>query len=189
MTTEDKDIECNRNNISDALLQFFLTCKDFRETLLSDIETPIDRKYLHMQKLPQRIADTYYSQLMTFRREVVKIINAKPKAFMSFFAEAVQKDSGMDEIVWRITGGRASKLVKKLSVFNNNRTQLAKYILEWYKNSRLNVTDANGSSDLITPATFIGFSGEYATEESFALCPETFEDGYGIFGTVLRSAW
>lgn len=180
MTAEDKDLECNRQNVSDALLQFFRTCREFRETLLSDPETPIARKDLHMQKLPQTIADMYYSQLTTFRRDAVKIINAKPKAYMSFFTEAVQKDSAMDDIVWRITGGRASKLVKQLSVFNDNRSQLAKYILGWYRDSRLNVTAATGSPDLITPATFIGFSGEEATGESFALCPEMFEGGYVV---------
>lgn len=46
----------------------------------------------------------------------------------------------MDETDWKISGGRASELVKKLSVFNENKKHLAKYILGWYKDSRHNVT-------------------------------------------------
>lgn len=180
MSVEDKDQERNKNNIYDALLQFFLTYSEFRDRLMAEPESAVERKELRLSKLPQRIADLYYNQLSAFRREAVKVISAKPKAFMSFFVEAVQKDSKMDAIELRITGGRASKLVKTLSVFNSNKKQLAKYILGWYECGRLKATSATDSPNLLTPATFIGFSGKSATGESFALCPETFEEGYVV---------
>lgn len=180
MSVEDKDMERNRNNICDALLQLFLACSEFRDRLMAEPESALERKELRLSKLPQRIADLYYNQLSAFRREAVKVISAKPKAFMSFFVDAVQKDSKMDATELRITGGRASKLVKTLSVFSSNKKLLAKYILGWYECGRLNATSSTGTPDLLTPVTFIGFSGESATGESFALCPETFEDSYVV---------
>lgn len=84
----------------------------------------------------------------------------------------------MSDMEWRITGGRASKLVKRLSVFNENKKHIAGYILGLYQNGVLNAASNGGMADLVTPATFIGFSGERSTYESFALCPDTFEDGY-----------
>lgn len=178
MDVDDKNKERNANNITDALLSFFMSCKEFRDTILSESETPIERKSLQMTNLPQKVADLYYNQLSDFRRDAIKLINAKPKAFMSFFAEAVKKDSKMDAITWRITGGRASKMVKRLSVFNVNAKHLTNYVLFWYESGILNVTSATGTPDLITPATFVGFCGEESIGQAFALYPETFEDGY-----------
>lgn len=178
MDVDDKNKERNADNITDALLSFFMSCKEFRDTILSESETPIERKSLQMPNLPQKIADLYYNQLSAFRRDAIKLINAKPKAFMSFFAEAVKKDSKMDAIAWRISGGRASKTVKRLSVFNVNAKHLANYILSWYETGKMNVTSATGTPDMITPATFVGFCGEECIGQAFALCPETFEDGY-----------
>lgn len=180
MSVEDTVQERNKHNIYDALLLFFVTCSEFRECLMAEPESPIERKELCLSKLPHIIADLYYGQLSSFRREAVKVISAKPKAFMSFYVEAIQKDSKMDTMEWRITDGRHSKLVKNLSIFNSNKKHLAKYVLGWYESGRLNATSATNTPDLVTPATFIGFSGESATGESFALCPETFEDGYVV---------
>lgn len=180
MSVEDEYQERNRNNIFDALLQYFLTCMEFRETLLALPASALERKELRLSKLPQRIADLYYNQLSAFRREAAKVIAAKPKAFMTFFIDAVKKDSKMDAMEWRITGGRASKLVKNLSLFNQNKKSLAKYILDWYESGKLNATPATNFPDLLSPVAFIGFSGESATGESFAICPEIFEDGYVV---------
>ena len=108
MSEETEDMERNGNVIDDALLSFFLACPAFREELLAETDKPLGRKSLQLSTLPQAIADMYYRRLAAFRKEAVRVINAKPKAFMSFFAEAVKKDSGMSEMEWRITGGRAS---------------------------------------------------------------------------------
>ena len=190
MDVDDKNKEHNADNITDALLSFFMSCKEFRDTILSESETPIERKSLQMTKLHQKVADLYNNQLSAFRREAIKLINAKPKAFMSFFAEGVKKDSKMDEIAWRITGGRASKMVKCLSVFNVNAKHLANYVLSWYESGKLNVTSATGTPDLITPATFVGFCGEECIGEAFSLCSKTFEDGYVVIKCDnWRSSW
>lgn len=178
MSATSENMGRNGNDTADALLSFFLACPAFREELLAEIDKPIERQSLQLAKLPQAIADMYYNRLTTFRREADRVVNAKPKAFMSLFTEAVRKDSGMSDIEWRITGGRASKLVKRLSVFNKNKKSLANYILGCYENGSLNVISASGMADLVTPASFIGFTGKHSTYESFALCPETFEDGY-----------
>lgn len=180
MDDDGEDKERNASVITDALLSLFMSCKEFRDILLCEIEVPIERKSLQMTNLPQKVADLYYYQLSAFRRETVKLINAKPKAFMSFFAESEKKDSKMDEVVRRITGGQASKMVKSLSVFNINAKHLANYILSWYEAGKLNVTPATGFSNLITPATFVGFCGEECIGEAFSLCSKTFEDGYVV---------
>lgn len=178
MSAASENMERNGNDTADALLSFFLVCPAFREELLAETDKPIGRKSLQVTKLPQEIADMYYNRLTTFRRDADRAINAQPKAFMSFFAEAVRKDSEMSDIEWRITGGRASKLVKRLSIFNKNKNYLANYILGCYENGSLNVISASGMADLVTPASFIGFTGKRSTYESFVLCPETFEDGF-----------
>ena len=178
MNVEGKNKERNANKITDAILSFFMSCKEFRDTILSESETHIERKSLQMTNLHQDVADLFYNQLSAFRRDAIKLINAKPKAFMSFFVESVKKDSNMGEMVWRLTGGRASKMVKSLSIFNTNAMHLANYILSWYESGKLNVTSATGTSDLITPATFVGFCGEESIGEAFSLCSKTFEDGY-----------
>ena len=178
MSAASENMELNGNVIDDALLSFFLTCPAFREELLAETDKPLGRKSLQLSKLPQAIADMYYCRLAAFRNEAVRVINAKPKAFMSFFAEAVKKDSRMSDMEWRITGGRASKLVKRLSVFNENKKHIACYILELYQKGVLNAASNGGMADVVTPATFIGFSGERSTYESFSLCPDTFESGY-----------
>ena len=128
MNVEGKNKERNANQITEALLSFFMSCKEFRDTILSENETRIERNSLQMSNLHQDVADLYYNQLSAFCRDAIKLINAKPKAFMSFFVESVKKDSNMDEMVWRLTGGRASKMVKSLSVFNTNATHLANYV-------------------------------------------------------------
>ena len=180
MDVDGEDKERNASVITDTLLSLFMSSKEFRDILLSEVEVPIERKSLQMTNLPQKVADLYYNQLSAFRREAEKLINAKPKAFMSFFAESEKKDSKMDEVVRRITGGHASKMVKSLSVFNINAKHLANYILSWYEAGKLNVTPATGVSNLITPATFVGFCGEECIGEAFSLCSKTFEDGYVV---------
>lgn len=55
MSVEDKDMERNRNNIYDALLQFFLTCSEFRERLIAEPKYAVERKEFRLSKLPQRI--------------------------------------------------------------------------------------------------------------------------------------
>ena len=79
MNVEGKNKERNANQITDAILSFFMSCKEFRDTILSESETHIERKSLQMTNLHQDVADLFYNQLSAFRRDAIKLINAKPK--------------------------------------------------------------------------------------------------------------
>ncbi|MBQ0057229.1 MAG: hypothetical protein KBT20_06190 [Bacteroidales bacterium] len=178
---EEIYLDKTHNNISDALLQFFISCSEFRKRLLDEAEEPIVRKELQMSKLTQNVADLYFTQISAFRKTVIKLVNAKSSAYMSYLFEAIETDYMMQDYVWRVTGGREGRafgMVKKVSLFNEEKMHLAKDVITWYKEKRMCVIPTTGKADLITPASFLGFSGESAMGESFAICPETFEDGY-----------
>lgn len=180
--TKDEDKEGDIKAITETLLAFFKSCKEFRDAILSESETDINRKSLQMSNLPQDVADLYYDQLSAFRRDVIKIVNAEPNDFLFLLLESMEKDSKKDKIELMFSEDRAYKMLTSLSVFNIHATELTKIFLSGYeKNVLIPISIRTTSTpSLISPVTFAGWCGEGSIGEAFSLCPKTFENGYVV---------
>lgn len=180
--TKGEDKERNIKAITYALLAFFEASKEFRDAILSESETDINRKSLQMSNLPQDVADLYYDVLSEFRRDAIKIVNAGPKDFLLLLLECMEKESKMDKIELMFSEDRTYEMLKRLSAFNIHETELAKIFLSYYKKVELNPISIPTTStpNLMNPVTFAGWCGEESMGEAFALYPKTFEDGYVV---------
>lgn len=178
LEADEKWMESQTRFVDSTLLSFFVDDEPFREALLAEAQQPLDRDALQMESLIPEIADLYYERLSLFRTTALQIINATPQDFLQAFLNALQEDQALSEMQRQVMGGRACKVVKQLSLFSKHKEELSQIFLNFYNEGTLYATASTGRANLITPVTFIGFSGKYSVDQSFSLCPETFDGGY-----------
>lgn len=165
--------------LNDTLLALFVNDKPFREAVLANEDQPLYPNALQLEKLSPIMAQVYFIQLSLFRRSVSNLVNASSAEFLELFDDAMDSELTLDENSQELEiNGPTCRFLKQLSNFNKHKDQLAKAFLTWYKSGQFTPTSLTGKADLVTPVTFLGFSGKYAVDQSFSLCPDTFKGGY-----------
>lgn len=164
--------------LNDTLLALFVNDKPFREAVLAEKGEPLYPDVLQLEKLYPIIAQIYFVQISIFRCTVIDLVNTSSVEFLKLFGDNLDSEQKLSNSQELRIKGPTCMFLKQISNFNKHKDKLAKAFLTWYKSGKLTPTTFTGRADLVTPVTFLGFSGKYAVDQSFSLCPDTFKGGY-----------
>lgn len=123
-------------------------------------------------------AQAYMEELDALRQEAAMYKGAAPLQMLGFISEACEKDSMLDPITLRITGGHHVKRISTLGRFNNNYLELVKFFLDLYGENVVVPYAASGTPSFLTPVTFVGWGGPDSIGQTFSFLPEMIEEGF-----------
>lgn len=178
LVKEIGDIENERLHVREALLQIYMNDKVFREALTVCNDIDANRALFELDDVKEGAAQAYMEELDALRQEAVMCREAAPLQMLGFISEACEKDSMLDPITLRITGGHHVKRISTLGRFNNNYLELVKFFLDLYGENVVAPYAASGTPSFLTPVTFVGWGDPYCIGQTFSFLPEMIEEGF-----------
>lgn len=177
LVKEIGDMKKGRLHVREALLQIYMNDEVFREALTACSDIDANSALFELDDVKEEAAQAYMEELDALRRESAMCREAAPWQMLDFISEACEKDSMLDPITMRITGGHYVKRLTALGQFNNNYLELVKFFLELYGENVVAPSAASGTPCFLTPVTFVGWGGPDSIGQTFSFLPEMIEEG------------
>lgn len=172
------DIEKERLHVREALLQIYMNDKSFREALTVCNDIDANRALFELDDVKEETAQAYMEELAALRQDAAMCREAAPQQMLGFISEACEKDSMLDPITLRMTGGHYVIRLSALGRFNKSYKELTEFFLGLYGNNVVIPYAASGTPSFLTPVTFVGWGGPDSIGQTFSFLPEMIENGF-----------